>query len=249
MGVTEAELGSFFSGAAFLGWSSTRAGNLRGMAGPISPQWRASKLELGKQIVQRCRELGITPVLSGFNGHVPEALVKRVLPNTNYTRARPWNGFNCTDTGAAVSAATPRPESSSPNCTCHSMCPGCGCPHCPDPGNCCDAISAQPFGCGFEVDPTDTLFEEIGKRFIKKQSELYNATDVHFYAAIQFTEEIPSAGSTLQPTADHAFLAAWGKATHGGMVAADPRAVWVLDGWFANANGEPWFWCGTNRSR
>eukprot|EP01048_Picozoa_sp_COSAG05_P017890 COSAG05_NODE_2522_length_2948_cov_1.656020_2_plen_215_part_00 len=214
MGVTEAELGSFFSGAAFLGWSSTRSGNIRGLAGPISPQWRARKLELGKQIIQRCRELGITPVLSGFNGHVPEALVKRVLPKTNYTRARPWNAFNCTDAAD-------------------------------DPV----AGMAPPFGCGIEVDPTDKLFVEIGQRFIKKQSELYNATGVHFYAAIQFTEEIPSAGSTLLPTADHAFLAAWGKATHGGMVAADPQAVWVLDGWFANANGEPWFWCGANRTR
>eukprot|EP01045_Picozoa_sp_COSAG04_P021509 COSAG04_NODE_2322_length_4333_cov_7.621871_8_plen_90_part_00 len=39
-----------------------------------------------------CRELGITPVLSGFNGHVPEALLKRVHPKANHTRARPWNG-------------------------------------------------------------------------------------------------------------------------------------------------------------
>ena len=38
------------------------------------------------------RELGITPVLSGFNGHVPEALLKRVHPAANHTRARPWNG-------------------------------------------------------------------------------------------------------------------------------------------------------------
>ena len=39
LGLTEAELSSYFSGAAFLGWSSTRAGNLRGVAGPITPAW------------------------------------------------------------------------------------------------------------------------------------------------------------------------------------------------------------------
>jgi alpha-N-acetylglucosaminidase len=233
LGVTEAELGTFFSGAAFLGWSSTRAGNLRGMGGPITPQWRASKLALGRQIVARCRELGITPVLSGFNGHVPEALLKRIRPGSKYTRARPWNGFNCTDTDALGVATPPRP--------------GCSSADCPRLGV---VDVAPPFGCGFEVDPRDPLFLEIGARFIRKQRELYgNASDVHFYAAIQFTEEIPSAGSTLLPTADPAFLAAWGRATHGGMVAADPQAVWVLDGWFANANGEPWFWCGANRSR
>ena len=54
--------------------------------------------------------------------------------------------------------------------------------------------------------------------------------DLHFFAAIQFTEEIPSAQSTLQPTADPEYLAAWGRSTHGAMVQADPEAVWVLDG-------------------
>ena len=44
------------------------------------------------EIIMVCRELGITPVLSGFNGHVPEALLKRVHPTANRTRARPWNG-------------------------------------------------------------------------------------------------------------------------------------------------------------
>ena len=63
MGLTEEELGSFFSGAAFLGWSSTRAGNVRGLAGPISPAWRASKAALGKKIVARCRCGNSTPFL------------------------------------------------------------------------------------------------------------------------------------------------------------------------------------------
>ena len=65
---------------------------------------------------------------------------------------------------------------------------------------------------------------------------------------MQFTEEIPSAQSTLQPTANAEYLAAWGKATYTAMAQADSEAVWVLDGWFANANGEPWFWCGANKT-
>ena len=44
------------------------------------------------------------------------------------------------------------------------------------------------------------------------------------------------------------YLAAWGKATYTAMAQADSEAVWVLDGWFANANGEPWFWCGANKT-
>ena len=44
------------------------------------------------------------------------------------------------------------------------------------------------------------------------------------------------------------YLAAWGNATYTAMAQADAEAVWVLDGWFANANGEPWFWCGANKT-
>ena len=227
MGVTEAELGSFFSGAAFLGWSSTRAGNIRGLAGPISPAWRANKANMGKKIVARCRELGITPVLSGFNGHIPEALVKRLHPHANHTRARPWNGFNCTDAGSASAESATSADSESST----------------------DPVSAvaPPYGCGFELEPTDPLFLEVGARFIKKQAEFFG-DDLHFFAAIQFTEEIPSAQSTLEPTADPQYLAAWGHATYTAMANADSEAVWVLDGWFANANGEPWFWCGANKT-
>lgn len=78
---------------------------------------------------------------------------------------------------------------------------------------------------------------QIGSGFIKKQAALYGA-DLHFFAAIQFTEELPSSGSSLVPQPDHEYLAAWGAATHGGIVEADDQGVWVLDGWFANANGE-----------
>lgn len=166
MGVTETELGSFFSGAAFLGWSSTRAGNIRGLAGPISPAWRANKAEMGKKIVARCRELGITPVLSGFNGHVPEALVKRLHPHANHTRARPWNAFNCTDVGTSHTSektgATAGPNSSA------GLAPAV----------------APPYGCGFELEPTDPLFLEVGARFIKKQAETFG-DDVHFFAYAQ----------------------------------------------------------------
>ena len=106
---------------------------------------------------------------------------------------------------------------------------------------------APPYGCGFEIEPTDPLFLEVGSKYIKKQAEIFG-DDLHFFAAIQFTEEIPSAGSSLEPTADPDYLAAWGHATHTAMANADPDAVWVLDGWFANANGEPWFWCGPNKT-
>ena len=42
---------------------------------------------------------------------------------------------------------------------------------------------------------------QVGQKFIEKQAE-YFGSDLHFFAAIQFTEEIPSAQSTLQPTAN-----------------------------------------------
>lgn len=49
-------------------------GNLEGMGGPLSQGMIEREAELGAKIVQRMRELGITPVLQGFMGLVPHDL-------------------------------------------------------------------------------------------------------------------------------------------------------------------------------
>jgi alpha-N-acetylglucosaminidase len=47
----------------------------------LPKDWTARHVELGQKIVARERELGMTPALQGFTGHVPQALAKK-FPGT-----------------------------------------------------------------------------------------------------------------------------------------------------------------------
>jgi alpha-N-acetylglucosaminidase len=96
-------------------------------------------------------------------------------------------------------------------------------------------LQRLPKWCNFPatwfVDPQDPLFVTLGKRFVQEQTRLFG-TD-HFYAADTFIEMPP-------PRNDPPFLAAMGRSVYEAMRAADPDAVWVLQGWlFFNA---PDFW-------
>jgi alpha-N-acetylglucosaminidase len=75
MGVTSAELDRFSVGPAYLPWHWM--GNINRFDGPLSPEWIARQCELQKMILQRMRELGITPIVPAFSGFVPQAF-KRV---------------------------------------------------------------------------------------------------------------------------------------------------------------------------
>ena len=65
-GLSEADLYPFFSGPAFLPWQ--RMGNMRGWGGPLDDDWIVAQRDLQKNIVERMREFGMTPVLPGFAG-------------------------------------------------------------------------------------------------------------------------------------------------------------------------------------
>ena len=73
------------------------------------------------------------------------------------------------------------------------------------------------------LDPQDSLFQRMGKRFVDRQTELFG-TD-HLYAADPFNEINP-------PSNDSTFLAGMGRAIYGAMHAADSSATWVIQGWF-----------------
>jgi len=77
LGLTDKQLEGFFVGPAYLpfGWM----GCIDAWGGPLPQSWIDQRLELQKKIVARQRELGMTPVLQGFTGHVPSAL-KEKLP-------------------------------------------------------------------------------------------------------------------------------------------------------------------------
>ena len=93
LGLTDAEIDAFFSGAAFLAWQ--RMGNLRRWGGPLDDVWMTLQAEMQIKILLSVRQFGMISVLPGFAGHVPAAL-KRIFPNANFTQNRGWSNFNAT---------------------------------------------------------------------------------------------------------------------------------------------------------
>ncbi|MCP4642714.1 MAG: alpha-N-acetylglucosaminidase, partial [bacterium] len=90
LGLTDEEIGQFFVGPAFLpfGWM----GCMDDWCGPLPQSWIDDHRELQQKILAREREFGMTPVLQGFTGHVPEALT-RVFPDSTFEKLPSWCGF------------------------------------------------------------------------------------------------------------------------------------------------------------
>ena len=89
-GMTDEQIRSYFTGPAHLPWH--RMSNLDKWGGPLPQSWLIHQKELQKQIVKRERELGMTPVLPAFAGHVPEAL-KFAQPEAKINQLSSWGGF------------------------------------------------------------------------------------------------------------------------------------------------------------
>ena len=81
------------------------------------------------------------------------------------------------------------------------------------------------------LDPSDPMFEAIGKKFIEVQTREFG-TD-HLYSADTFNENVP-------PTSDSAYLDGMSKKVFASMAAADPAAVWVMQGWMFHYNAAYW---------
>lgn len=91
IGLTDAEIATFFSGPAFQSWN--RFGNIQGSwHGDLPRDWIDQQFELQKKIVRRMVELGMTPVLPAFAGFVPENIT-RVWPNASVVRGSAWEEF------------------------------------------------------------------------------------------------------------------------------------------------------------
>lgn len=91
------------------------------------------------------------------------------------------------------------------------------------------------WGNGFEdtyiLDAEDPMFAEIGKKFIEAQTRIYG-TD-HLYSADTFNENEP-------PSDEPDYIADMSRRVYDGMVAADPDAVWVMQGWLFYSHREFW---------
>ncbi|MCW5941250.1 MAG: alpha-N-acetylglucosaminidase [Fimbriimonadaceae bacterium] len=89
-GVTDEELGGYFTGPAFLPWH--RMGNLNKHDGPLLPSYLRRSVALQKKILARMRDLGIEPIAPAFAGFVPKGF-KRARPDANVLPMKPWAGF------------------------------------------------------------------------------------------------------------------------------------------------------------
>jgi alpha-N-acetylglucosaminidase len=89
MGLTQAELDRFSTGPGHLPWH--RMGNINRFDGPLPLGWMDQKRDLQKKILERMRELGMTPIVPAFSGFVPESF-KRVYPTARtFTLLWAWN--------------------------------------------------------------------------------------------------------------------------------------------------------------
>ncbi|CAH1159553.1 unnamed protein product [Phaedon cochleariae] len=76
--------------------------------------------------------------------------------------------------------------------------------------------------CPYFLDPTEDLFKAIGKMFIEEQMAEFG-TD-HIYNCDSFNEVDPS-------TSDLSYLSNVGKSIYSAMTDADPKAIWIMQGW------------------
>ena len=89
-GYSDTDMRAWITEPAHQNWELM--GNLCCFDEPISRQLLARRVQSGKRIVARLRELGITPVLPGYSGLVPADFGKR-HPGAHVIPQGTWNGF------------------------------------------------------------------------------------------------------------------------------------------------------------
>ena len=89
-GMTEEQSKAYFAGPAHLPWQRTN--KYEKWQGPLPQEWLDGQVELQKQILARERELGMHPVLPGFNGHIPGNLPEVMGTELNTIKTN-WCNF------------------------------------------------------------------------------------------------------------------------------------------------------------
>lgn len=88
-GYTEAEVRDWLVMPSHLPWMLMS--NMEGYGGPVPASLVRRRLELGRKIVARMRELGIEPMLTAYCGMVPSSL-KQKFPKANIIATGNWCG-------------------------------------------------------------------------------------------------------------------------------------------------------------
>jgi alpha-N-acetylglucosaminidase len=89
----------------------------------------------------------------------------------------------------------------------------------------------QGFPDVYILDPDDSMFTVIGKKFIKQLGETFG-TD-HLYSADTFNENTP-------PTNDSLYLDGISKKVFQSMSEIDPKAIWIMQGWMFSYSSKYW---------
>ncbi len=93
-GFTREQVADFLVGPAYLPWGWMA--NIDGLGGPLPDSWIDSHVVLERRILARERALGMTPVLQGFTGHVPQS-IRTVHPEAKIHQTGDWSaGFSGT---------------------------------------------------------------------------------------------------------------------------------------------------------
>lgn len=90
-GLSAEQTRAYFTGPSYLAWH--RMSNIDNWDGPLPQSWIDAQAELQKQIVDRESELGISPILTSFNGHVPEEIAK-LHPEADIRQLDNWGAFD-----------------------------------------------------------------------------------------------------------------------------------------------------------
>lgn len=94
LGLTDKQINDFLVGPAYLPWCWM--GNIDGLGGPLPKSWIKKHKLLEQKILERERALGMTPILQGFTGHVPES-IKELFPEARLHKTGNWSaGFGGT---------------------------------------------------------------------------------------------------------------------------------------------------------
>ncbi|MFI5336282.1 MAG: alpha-N-acetylglucosaminidase [Opitutales bacterium] len=85
--MSDGEIRTFLAGPAFSAWQWMT--NLEQWGGPLPQSWIDSHLALGRFIIDRERELGMTTILQGFTGCVPLAFLEK-FPTAKILKKKIW---------------------------------------------------------------------------------------------------------------------------------------------------------------
>lgn len=91
LGLSDEQIRSYFTGPAYLPFH--RMGIIDKWNGPLPWSWINNQAELQKKILARERELGMTPVLPAFSGHIPKSILTK-FPDAKIKDVGQWGGFD-----------------------------------------------------------------------------------------------------------------------------------------------------------